>query len=356
MKSLSIRSSQRIYSVDFSQTIAELEAQLELSHDSKALFFIDENVFEIYKNSLSKLIGDNACLCIKAEESEKTLDGATKIFNFMQEQQTDKATKLIAIGGGIIQDLMSFCAHLYYRGLEWILIPTTLLSMADSCIGAKSSINLNKFKNQLGSFHAPSQILICLEFINSLEKREIKSGYGEIIKLHLIKSKQAYLELENNLLEKGFNQTSLLDFIRESLATKKTYIEEDEFDQGIRKILNYGHSLGHALETSSKTYVPHGLAVSWGINFANFLAYKTSRLDFEYYERVKKLINKLLLEDTEIKVNAKLLIEALKRDKKTINNSLNFVFLNKDTKMSIEKLEIDSKLEEYISEFLNQKN
>lgn len=352
MQGLSIQSAHSVYTVDFCSQISDL--QTTLSTYRKKIFFVDSNVYQLHQNKLSRLIADSPLYRIEPTEEEKTLEGAKKIFDFLQAHNTDKSTILVVIGGGIIQDLLGFCAHLYYRGLEWILLPTTLLSMADSCIGAKSGLNLNQFKNQLGAFHAPSKIFICLDFIKTLDPLEIKSGYGEILKLHLISSWRDYQNLQEIILREGFSSKQLLELIRKSLATKKTYIEEDEFDRGVRRTLNYGHTFGHALELSSTDYIPHGLAVTWGMDLVNYISYQKSKLSYEKFIKIHELIQKQFLHGLRIQPDPDKLLEAVKRDKKVISQQVNLVLLTDDSSFVIETTNIDSELGKLTRDFINK--
>src|SRR5436190_20932865 len=162
MKRLVIKSGQGNYEVEFLEDVSGLVCLLKAAQ--KAVVIVDQNVAKLYPEQLSTLTGSLPTLAVPATEDEKTLEGVTRALTFLQKNDCNKQSVIIAIGGGIIQDIVAFAAHVYYRGLKWYFVPTTLLSMADSCIGAKSSINFNGFKNQLGSFHAPARVFICDQF------------------------------------------------------------------------------------------------------------------------------------------------------------------------------------------------
>lgn len=351
MQNIEIQSFQTSYTVEFFDDVKTLKPCLHKLQSK--IFCIDKNLYDLYKDFLDSMISDSGLFLLEATEEDKSLKGVETLLTFLQEKNADKKTFLIAIGGGITQDLVSFCAHIFYRGLEWIFIPSTLLSMADSCIGAKAGINFNKFKNQLGAFHAPSRILICSEFLNSLDDLEIKSGYGEILKLHLISSFADFLDLKTEIEEKGLAKNSIKHLIYKSLLTKKKFIEEDEFDTGIRRVLNYGHSFGHALESMSETYIPHGLAVVWGMNLVNYLAYKKSILSAEKYKMIYDFSNKYFLANLKLKPNPVQLLKALAKDKKVVDKQVNLVFLEDSTKFIIEKTKIDEDLLLLVEEFIN---
>jgi 3-dehydroquinate synthase len=183
MQSLLIHSKQDDYQVEFIDNLKDIVDKL-LSIPLSVLL-IDRNVANLYQAEIHPLLSNIPTLILDATEEEKTLVGVQKILDFFQDCNCNKQSKVIAIGGGIIQDLAAFSCHLYYRGLKWFFIPTTLLSMTDSCIGAKCGINFNNFKNQLGAFHSPAQIFVSSQFLNTLSDLDIQSGYGEILKLFL---------------------------------------------------------------------------------------------------------------------------------------------------------------------------
>ena len=187
--------------------------------------------------------------------------------------KTNINTKLVVIGGGILQDLVGFSASVYARGIEYILVPTTLLSQADSCIGGKTSINFNSKKNLIGTFYPPTSIVICTKFLNTLSSLDYISGLGEIYKFHILQNKIP-----------SFSSNSQIEsMILDSLKYKIDILSRDEFDKGERKFLNFGHTFGHALEFTSDHKIPHGVAVILGsmiaVRLSNNLGYKVDNYD-----------------------------------------------------------------------------
>jgi 3-dehydroquinate synthase len=352
MQRIAIKSRDSFYSVEFCSKIRNIE--LSPNDLIKKIFIIDKNVFKIHSKDLTPIIKDSDYILIESNEENKSLKGIETILEFLINKEVDKSSYLVAIGGGIIQDLVSFTSHIYFRGISWIYIPTTLLAMSDSCIGAKASINFQSYKNQIGAFHAPKQILICTEFLTSLAENEIKSGYGEIIKLHLIKSYEAFQEIKNSIKSEGLSTEKVERWIHQSLIIKKKFVEEDEYDQGIRKILNYGHSFGHALETSNASYISHGLAITWGINLVNFIAFKKSILSEKKFHEIYKFTKEYILNSTNIKLNYKELMLAANRDKKVINKQINLVYLTESAELCITPTNLDDKLFNLVEEFINK--
>lgn len=203
---------------------------------------------------------------IKSFEKNKNMNYAIKLMEKMRDLQINKSSKILVIGGGIAQDLGTFLSSVYMRGLNWNYAPTTLTSILDSCIGGKSSLNLGKFKNLIGNFYPPNNIIIDTSFIKTLNNLEIISGLAEAIKICYAKdhkSFEKFLKLSNEFNVKNHKLNEQL--IYHVLTTKKFFIEKDEFDLGIRKKLNFGHSYAHAIEASTNFKIPHGIAVLIGI-------------------------------------------------------------------------------------------
>lgn len=202
---------------------------------------------------------------LKAGESTKSLDAMSGVIERLRDMGANRKTHLIAVGGGVVQDVATFVAGVYMRGLSWTYLPTTLLGMADSCIGGKSSINVGKYKNLVGSFHPPVAVLVDPEFLEGLPPLQRAAGLCEAGKICFVRGPApfaAYLDAAPS------TETSIAGFQRIlvlSLRTKKWFIEIDEFDQAERQMLNFGHTFGHALEGASNFGISHGLAVGLGM-------------------------------------------------------------------------------------------
>lgn len=339
---ISIQSQAGVYSVHFLENISELLASIA-SRKKKALAVVDSQVASLYPTLIQALMQKVPVLNLLATEENKTLDGLTFVLKAMQENGLDKQSEILVVGGGIVQDICALAANLYYRGIPYILIPTTLLSMADSCIGAKSSLNFNNFKNQLGSFYAPKEVYVCVDFVQTLSKLEVLSGYGEIFKLFLI----------NDRLSEFTTAREKLDhLIYIALMIKKPFIEEDEFDIGVRRILNYGHTFGHAIELITQYKVPHGLAVILGIDIVNHISVELGFLSREKFESIRSVIMALApWESFSLKFESRTLVEAIKKDKKVESSAINLVLLTTTGKMILEKMPIGLGLEQILNRY-----
>lgn len=224
-----------------------------------AIFLIDERLESYLPASLTRRI------VVLAEESNKSLEAIPQIIVQLRELSADRGSHLVAIGGGIIQDIATFVASVYMRGIRWSYMPTTLLGMVDSCIGGKSSINVGGYKNLVGNFYPPERVLIDIDFTRSLNDEQMIAGLYESVKICYaggVQEFSAYLEEFPGLPMSG---DAVLKVVMRSLLAKKWFIEIDEFDQKERLLLNYGHTFGHAIEAATNFGVPHGIAVGLGM-------------------------------------------------------------------------------------------
>ena len=205
---------------------------------------------------------------VKAIESNKSLDASPALIEQMRESGANRSTHMVAVGGGIIQDLSAFIASVYMRGLRWTYMPTTVLAMVDSCIGGKSSINVGPYKNLVGTFHSPERVIIDPAVIATLPVDQRASGLIEAAKITFCKGFKAFEEHMACGPSVDMDAASLERLIINSLGSKKWFIEVDEFDRKERLLLNFGHTFGHAIEGASHFGIAHGIAVGIGIECA----------------------------------------------------------------------------------------
>ncbi len=354
MKTLSIKSGQGDYQVDFFNTVQSLV--VAVGDFPISAIVIDENVAGLYSEAFLPIMEKTPVLKISATEDEKTLAGIEKVLIFFQENNLTRNSVVLAIGGGVIQDIVTFSTNVYYRGIRWMYIPSTLLSMGDSCIGAKCGINLNVYKNQLGVFHSPTHVFICSQFITTLAERDIRSGYGEMLKL-ILTDPDGLFDQYRLAFNHGFPGLEDANrFIFESLKVKKKVIELDEYELDYRRILNYGHTFGHALEALTNHEIPHGSGVAWGVDIANFLGLRygiTPEVDFHR-------IHEFILEHFRFHLSAPIagskLVDMTRRDKKMIAGKANFVFMRAIGNLVIVPIDYDEKLYGLVDLYLREHN
>ncbi len=316
---LNISSRIRNYSVEFTSEIPDAD-----------YYIIDKTVYSLYNYKFKHL---KNILLLKANEYTKSWNFLHEIIDHLLRHRIKRNWHICVIGGGTIQDAASFVLSILKRGIQWSFVPTTLLAQSDSCIGSKTSINFKWYKNQIGTFYPPSKVHINTDYLATLSQNDIKSGIGEIIKIHMIEG-QHISEMERDLQAKNWN-----NLIYRSLLFKKKYIEEDEFDLGRRRILNYGHTFGHAIETATKFKIPHGIAIAEGIKIINKISNDVGYLTNEDLKAMNGLINKYV--NPNIEIEKKNLADILEKDKKSGKN-LKAVFTRGFGKMFIREIKFEN--------------
>ncbi|MBS0418975.1 MAG: 3-dehydroquinate synthase [Proteobacteria bacterium] len=287
---------------------------------------IDANVARLYATQLRSVVEHPNTIIIEATEANKSLQRTIPVFERLIANSIRRDHTLVAIGGGIIQDITCFIASTLLRGLPWRFVPTTLLAQADSCIGSKSSINLGDTKNVLGTFNPPRQIYVHSAFLDTLAAKDIHSGVGEILKVHAIDGAGAFDQLARDFGQLFTDRSVLLKYIRAALSIKQRYIEQDEFDRGIRNIFNYGHSFGHAIESATDYGVPHGIAVTMGMDMANFIAVRRGLLPQRHFERMHPVLKRNYAQFAAVAIPEAPLQAALSKDKKNTSAGLRLIF------------------------------
>jgi len=351
---LVIKSIQGDYFVKFEDSINAAVERISLGENDYYLI-IDSKVWEFHKESM-KSLSKFPRLLIDVSESNKTLDQIGEITEWLVQQGATKSSSLIAIGGGMVQDLATFTAHIYYRGIKWIYVPTTLLSQSDSCIGAKCALNLLHFKNQLGVIHSPSLVIICSEFLSTLENLDYSSGYGEILKLSLTGKFEFYEDFKNHLAKNGFARKEVSELIWKSLKAKQNIVELDEYESDLRRILNYGHSFGHALESLTEHKIPHGAAIIFGMDLMNYLGTNWKITDPNFSEEFSDLARKYFVNYIIPKsVTPELLVSTLRTDKKMSNGKMNFAVAVKPGDIIIYNCALDQQLVDLVSKYFDDK-
>lgn len=347
METIKIKSSLYDYSVDFPNSYQEVLEQIE----GPVAYVIDRNVYSLYSSGF-KNIDKQTVYLMDAVESKKNMDIVMDIIMFWKKIGLRKNWKVLCFGGGITQDVTTIAADLFLRNIDWFFFPTTLLSMCDSCIGGKCGINLGQYKNQIGVFYPPKKIYIDTAFINTLSKDDYLNGWGELLKFSLTDGEEFYQQIK---MEKSYIPCEgIRDYIYQGLMVKKKVIEEDEYESDLRRVLNYGHTFGHALEAYTQNRIPHGMAVIWGIDVVNYIAKEENLISEALYFDVKKLIKEKFFKQEICIENPTELFEIIKTDKKVKGNVLNFALLDAPSHLIVYPMDIDNKLKErfltYIAE------
>lgn len=330
MSDMEIQSHKGVYTVEFKNNAFDALGQSALGGKH---FIIDKKVADIYSSQLAPVLESSSVLLIEATEQNKTLDKFTGYVEHLVDNSIRRNHTLVAIGGGIIQDITCFLSATLLRGVPWIFYPTTLLAQADSCIGSKSSINVGKTKNILGTFTPPSQIFIDTEVLGSLEETEVKSGVGEMLKVHGIDGPDSFAEIADDYSAMMSDHKVMEKYVFRSLDIKKQLIEIDEFDQGVRNIMNYGHSFGHAIESATDFGVPHGVAVTMGLDMAGYVAWKLDVGTSTAYKERKSVLQQNYKGYETIDIPLDRFFSAIGKDKKNTDGKLKLILPDKSTKI-----------------------
>ncbi len=333
MSLITITSNIRDYTVSFPESFEFLR---DLEQYQERCYAIDQNVWRLYSEGPLKDLRHSDVIVLPVEEELKSLESVQKLYDYLVQRNAKRNLTLVSIGGGILQDISGFAASTLYRGINWVFIPTTLLAQADSCIGAKTSLNYKAFKNLIGTFYPPSQVLIHTPFLLTQEDVDFYSGLGEVVKLHMIggtESMHRIIEALPAII--GREPDALLESVRSSLLIKKGFITEDEFDTGKRNMLNFGHCFGHAIESAARYEIPHGQAVVLGMLLANIVARQRGLLSDEFHQFIAR---ELLLPSLVVKVrndyfDRASVIEGMKKDKKRTGIGLALVMMGDNNQM-----------------------
>jgi 3-phosphoshikimate 1-carboxyvinyltransferase len=280
------------YKVIFSKNCLKdgsLPALLSEYKSKRIAVITDDNIKALYLDGLKCSLQNNYEVChfsFSPGENSKTLETIESIYNFLCRNGITRADTIIALGGGIVGDTAGFAAATYLRGIRLVQIPTTLLAMVDSSIGGKTAINLSAGKNLAGCFYQPAKVIIDTAFLDTLPHEEWQNGIGEIIKYGAIKDKRLF-----SIMEKGNYKEKLEEVIYRCLKIKKKVVEEDTLDTGIRQILNFGHTLGHAVEKHSDFEVAHGKAVGIGMALISRWASQRCLARTETAERIERVLH-----------------------------------------------------------------
>lgn len=320
---LHIQSHKGLYSAEF---LTDDWRALANAATEGAHFLVDARVAQLYREQLAPVLQSPTTILIEAAEDAKSYAQVGTVIEKLVANGVRRQHKLVAIGGGIVQDITCFISSTLLRGVPWEFFPTTLLSQADSCIGSKSSINLGEVKNILGTFNPPQRVVILTAFLQTLDERDMRSGIGEMLKVHTIAGPAAYDEIAASYDALLADPKVLLGFVRKSLLIKQRYIEEDEFDRGIRNIFNYGHSFGHAIESATRHAIPHGIAVTMGMDIANFVATRRALLAPGHFERMHPVLQKNYAAFQHTPIPQDKLLAALGKDKKNTTDQLGLIF------------------------------
>lgn len=329
------------------------DALKNIAAPEKLMLVTDTNVENLWLSDVKKVLESSGFKVyshvIKAGEENKNIDGVLGICKTAINCGLDRGSMMLALGGGVVGDMAGFAASIYMRGIRFVQLPTTLLSQSDSSVGGKTGVDFENAKNIIGAFHQPSLVYANVETLKTLPEREIRSGLGEVIKHGIIRDREFFDFLyENSDLIKSLDNATMLKLVKINCSIKALVVGEDEKENGLRAILNFGHTIGHAIESAADFKKTHGECVGLGMCAASYIAMKRDMINQFEYEKIVALLKKYEFELTA-EIDEKKVMEFMSKDKKSIGGRIKFVLPERigsvTFKDDIEKDEILNALE-----------
>jgi len=331
-----------MYKLEIQSSVNNYEIVIESGADKIAI----KDAFIADKNIAKHIDTFNySGVYVEADENLKNLKSCEEIILRLNDLGLTKSDQLVAIGGGFVQDLSTLVTSLYMRGIPWTYFPTTLMSMMDSCVGGKSAINAGNRKNLIGNFYPPSRIVINTKFIDSLQRSDLINGLAEAVKICFAKDSQTfeqYLSLSSQSFPENNEKTAKL--INLTLSTKKWFVEVDEFDLAERKLLNFGHTFAHAIESATDFAIPHGIAVAIGMLSAiahpESAVNENTKLLKEYSKNLLKFEHETVHQGFK-RFSSEKFKQAILRDKKNSNSKIRLILPSSDQMLTIVEIDKD---------------
>lgn len=329
-------------------------SSLPLAGYSSVFVLVDENTVKHCYLKILSLLPQHEVIQIQSGEQNKTLQTCEQVWQCLTDANADRKALLINLGGGVIGDLGGFAAGCYKRGISFINIPTTLLAMVDASVGAKTGIDFNGFKNQIGLFNEPEQVLIDTSFLATLPERELVSGFAEVVKHYAIADKEAFDKLLKE--ERSIQSLDWQAVVEKNVAIKQRIVDADPLEQGVRKALNFGHTIGHAVESfflqDENLRLLHGEAVAAGMICEAYISKQQGALSEDELSAIGKLVLRYFKLPYIAEQHFKEIIRLISNDKKNAAKQNRFTLLN-----GIGNFSIDNFVEEdVITESMNYYN
>ncbi len=332
MKSVQVNLGSRSYPIHVKSGLLKQTASIlsDQNHGQKWVIISQYNLMDLFGFDLMTVLNESGFNCdfitLPVGEASKSLNEFSRVISQMVEFGCDRKTTIIALGGGVVGDVSGFVASSFMRGIDYYQIPTTLLAMVDSSIGGKTGINIAEGKNLVGAIYQPKGVLIDPVILESLPQEEVFAGLGEIIKYGAIWDKAFLIDISTWL--EDIDSFPFEDAIRKSCKIKAEVVSKDEREGDLRRILNFGHTIGHALESHlGYGKIRHGEAVALGMKCAGFISQKLNLLSKEELSTLNQTINRLPLPQLP-HINGNHLMPFIKTDKKSEKGVLNFVLLD----------------------------
>ena len=336
------------YDIVFAESFAELTEELSKLNisEKKVCVVTDSHVKGLYGDEVMSLLAGkckkNVIYSFPAGEENKTLDTVREAYRFLIEEKFDRKDLLIALGGGVVGDVTGFIAATYLRGVDFVQIPTTLLAQADSSIGGKTGVDFDGFKNMVGAFYMPKLVYMNIATLKTLDDRQFYNGFAEVMKHGLIKD-GAFCDRDTD---------TLLNMVQKSCMVKKLVVEKDPTEKGDRALLNFGHTIGHAIEKAKNFTLSHGECVALGSVAAAFISWKHEWLFMEEYYEIRDMFVPFNLPISVEGIDPEEILALTKSDKKVEGSKIKFILLKKVGKAVIDLNVTDDDILNAVKEIL----
>ena len=339
------------YDIVFSQSFEELPEELAALDcgGRKICIVTDSRVDELYGAEMLDILQGSCVKAVKYAfpngEENKNLDTVRDIYRFLIQEGFERRDMLLALGGGVVGDITGYAAATYLRGIDFIQVPTTLLAQADSSIGGKTGVDFDGYKNMVGAFKMPRLVYMNLSVLQTLEDRQFYAGFAEIMKHGLIKDAAFYEWLIENMYEICERDLNVLqEMLKRSCTIKKLVVEKDPTEQGDRALLNFGHTVGHAIEKAKNFELFHGECVALGAVAAAYISWKRELLSMEEYYEIRDMFVPFYLPISVDNINPREILQLTKSDKKMESGKIKFVLLKKIGKAVLDRTVTDEEI------------
>lgn len=339
------------YDIVFTQSFDGLWDELQAlgCEDRRLCIVTDSKVDELYGAAVFSMLEDRCRKAVKYVfpngEENKTLDTVRGVYTFLIEEGFDRRDMLIALGGGVVGDLTGYTAATYLRGIDFIQVPTTLLSQADSSIGGKTGVDFDGYKNMVGAFKMPRLVYMNLAVLGTLEERQFFSGFAEVMKSALLKDSLFYEWLLENMYEICERDLDVLqEMLMRSCGIKKLVVEKDPMEQGDRALLNLGHTIGHAIEKYKNFELYHGDCVALGCVAAAYISWKKELLSMDEYYEIRDMFVPFNLPISIDDIEPQEILRLTKSDKKMEAGTIKFILLKKIGRAVIDRTVTDDEI------------
>lgn len=349
-----------IYDIVIEDSFDELSSEIsKLSVENKRICIVTEStVGPLYadevKNIIAKIAKEVYVFTFEAGEQNKNLDVVRRLYEFLIINHFDRSDMLVALGGGVVGDLTGYTAATYLRGIDFMQIPTTLLSQVDSSVGGKTGVDFDAYKNMVGAFHQPRLVYTNISTLKTLTKKQFLSGMGEVIKAGLIKDAPFYNWMKENRDKiLSYDSDTLIYVVKESCNMKRIVVENDFMEKGERALLNFGHTLGHAIEKNTNFALLHGECVGLGMITAAYISYRKNYISENDYNDICETIKAFELPVKVADIDKDIIIETTKNDKKMKAGVISFVVLKSIGNAVIDRDVTEALMKESLNEVYN---